>query len=58
MFSVMELRLIRHAVSKTMENLKSRLKMLDRESDEAVEAANDLVLYKTILEKLKAREDV
>jgi hypothetical protein len=58
MFSVIELRLIRYSVNKTMENLKQRLKILDPESDEAVEAKNDLMLYRNILEKIKEREDV
>jgi hypothetical protein len=58
MFDVMELRLIRYSVIRTIENLKDRLKILDRESDEAVEAMNDLVLYKAILEKIKDRTDV
>jgi hypothetical protein len=52
MFSVMELRLIRTSVTKTMKNLENRLKILDPESDDAVEATNDLVLYKMILEKI------
>lgn len=58
MFSTIELRLIRYAVTKVMENLKNRLKILDAESDEAVEARNDLPLYKGILDKIKEREDV
>lgn len=58
MFSVMELRLIRHAVHKTMENLKKRVQVLDPESDEVVEAVNDLKSYQIILDKIKEREDV
>jgi len=58
MFSVMELRLIRHSVHNTMENLKKRVQVLDPESDEVVEAVNDLKLYQTILEKISERKDV
>lgn len=58
MFSAMELRLIRHAVTKTMDDLKKRLQILDPESDDAVGAVNDLRLYKIILEKINEREDV
>lgn len=58
MFSVMELRLIRCSVYNTMENLQKRLKILDPESDVAVEATNDLVIYQNIIEKIDEREDV
>ena len=58
MFSVMELRLIKYSVGKTMENLKSRLKILDPESDDAVEAVNDLAMYKAILEKINQNKDI
>jgi len=58
MFSVMELRLVRTSVAKTMKNLESRLKILDPESDDAVEATNDLMLYKTILEKINETSGV
>jgi hypothetical protein len=58
MFSVMELRLIRYSVKKTIENMKRRLKILDPESDEAVEAKNDLMLYQNIIEKIDDRSDV
>ena len=54
----MELRLIRYAVNKTMENLQKRVKIPDPESDEVVEAVNDLRLYQIILEKINEREDV
>ncbi len=57
MFSVIELRLIRFSVKKTMERLKSRLKILDPESDEAVEATNDLMLCQNIIEKINDRSD-
>ena len=58
MFSVMELRLIRHSVYKTMENLQKRLKILDTESDDAIEATNDLMVYQNIIEKINEGEDV
>jgi hypothetical protein len=58
MFSVMELRLIRYSVKKTIGNMKRRLKILDPESDEAVEAKNDLMLYQNIIEKIDDRSDV
>ena len=58
MFSVMELRLIRHSVYKTMENLQKRLKILATESDDAIEATNDLMVYQNIIEKINEREDV
>jgi hypothetical protein len=58
MFSVMELRLIRHAVSRTMDNLQARLKILSQESDDAVEITNDLMLYQIILDKINERKDV
>jgi hypothetical protein len=54
----MELRLIRHAVHKIMENLKKRIQILDPESDEVVEAVNDLKSYQIILDKIKERQDV
>lgn len=58
MFSVMELRLIRSSVQKTMESLKKRLAILDPESDDSVEITNDLMMYKNIIEKISDREDV
>lgn len=58
MFSVMELRHIRYSVKKTMENLKSRIKILDPESDEVVEAKNDLMLYQNIIDKISEMPDV
>lgn len=58
MFSVMELRLIRHSEHKTMEGLKKRTQILDPESDEVVEAVNDLEIYQTILDKIDERKDV
>ena len=58
MFSEMELRLIRHAVHKTMETLTNRVQVLDPESDELVEAVNDLTMYQTILDKINERKEV
>jgi len=58
MFSVIELRLIRHSVYKSMENVKKKLNILDPESDEAVEATNDLMIYQNIIEKVNERGDV
>lgn len=58
MFSVIELRLIRYSVKKTMENMESKLKIMDPESDDAVAAKNDLMLYQNIIEKIDDRSDV
>jgi len=58
MFSVIELRLIRNSISNTMKKLQERRNILDPESDDAVEATNDLMIYQNILEKIKEREDV
>lgn len=58
MFSVAELRLIRHSVSQTMEASIEAKKNMDPESDESIEAINDLMAYKILLEKIAEREDV
>jgi hypothetical protein len=58
MFSVMELRLIRTSVKKTMADLLKRKAILDPESDDAVEITNDLMMYQNVLEKINDREDV
>ena len=58
MFSILELRLIRHSVHKNMENLKKRVQVLDPESDEVVEVVNDLKIYQIILDKISERKDV
>ena len=58
MFNLIELRLIRFSVKKAMENMQSRLKILDPESDDAVEAKNDLMLYQNILDKINDLPDV
>jgi hypothetical protein len=54
----MELRLIRTSVKKTMADMLKRKAILDPESDDAVEIANDLILYQNVLEKINDREDV
>jgi hypothetical protein len=41
-----------------MKKLQERRNILDPESDDAVEATNDLMIYQNILEKIKEREDV
>lgn len=58
MFSVMELRLIRTSVKKNMADLLKRKAILNPESDDAVEIANDLMMYQNVLEKINDREDV
>ncbi|WDD97885.1 hypothetical protein [Thalassomonas actiniarum] len=58
MFSVMELRVIRTSVKKTMEELIKRKGILDPESDDAVEITNDLMMYQNIIEKINDREEV
>ena len=58
MFSTMELRLIRHSIKKTMDNLQKRLEILDPESDDAVEISNDLMLYNSIIEKINDNPEV
>jgi len=58
MFGTQELRLIRYAVKQTMDNLKKRQTILDPESDDAVEIANDLSLYAIILEKIAGNPEV
>lgn len=58
MFSVMELRLIRASVKKTMEDLMKRKSILDPESDDSVEITNDLMMYQNIVKKISDRKDV
>lgn len=58
MFNTMELRLIRHSVKQTMENLKKRKLILDPESDDSVEITNDLMMYQNILEKINETPEV
>lgn len=58
MFCHMELRLIRTSVKKSMVNLQKRLEILDPESDDAVEASNDLVLYNIIIEKINDNPEI
>lgn len=54
----MELRLVRTSVKKTMEDLMKRKKILDPESDDAVEITNDLMIYQNIIDKINDRDDV
>ena len=58
MFSVIELRLIRSSVKKTMDDLLKRKAILDPESDDSVEITNDLMVYQNIMDKINDREDV
>ena len=58
MFGTQELRLIRYSVKSTMASLKKRQNILDPESDDAVEIANDLSLYSIILEKISDLPEV
>jgi len=58
MFRVIELRLIRSSVKKTMDDLLKRKAILDPESDDSVEITNDLMVYQNIMDKINDREDV
>ena len=58
MFSVMELRLIRHAVSKELALCEKKLKILDPDSDDSIEIGNDIPLLRSVIEKISEREDV
>lgn len=58
MFSVMELRLIRHAVSRELEISEQKLRILDPDSDDSIELGNDSMILRNILEKIAEREDV
>ena len=58
MFSVIELRLIRNAIHEAMKKSQDQRTTLDPESDDAVEATNDLMIYQNIVEKIDEREDV
>ena len=58
MFSVAELRIIRHVVGAAMEHLRVEATTVDAESDRAVELSNDLMIYRNILEKIAERGDV
>jgi hypothetical protein len=41
-----------------VERLEARLKILDPQSDDAIEIENDLPIYRNVLAKIKSREDV
>jgi hypothetical protein len=58
MFSIMELRLIRHAVAKEIEQSEKKLKILDPDSDDSIEIGNDLMILRIILEKISENPDV
>ncbi len=58
MFGTQELRLIRYSVKKTMNDLRKRQAILDPESDDAIDIANDLTLYEIILDKIKDKPEV
>ena len=58
MFSVAELRLIRHAVNKEIERSEKKLKILDPDSDDSIELGNDSTLLRIILEKISDRKDI
>lgn len=58
MFSIMELRLIRSSVSKTLANYEERLKTVEPEGDESIELGSDSMILANILEKISEREDV
>ena len=57
-FSVIELRIIRHCVKQAMDSMKESVSHLDGESEDAVEIANDLPIYEIILTKINDRRDV
>lgn len=57
MFSVMELRLIRHAVQKELELSEKKLKILDPDSDESIEIGNDSMILRIIIEKINDKEN-
>jgi hypothetical protein len=54
----MELRLIRHAVAKEIEQSEKKLKILDPDSDDSIEIGNDLMILRIILEKISENPDV
>jgi hypothetical protein len=58
MFSVFELRLIRHCVGAEIQRRQEELRTVDPESDRSVELANDLVVLRNIRDKISEREDV
>lgn len=58
MFNIMELRVIRSAVHRRIEELKKRQSILDPESDDALDASSDLVVLVRILDKIKEHKEV
>jgi hypothetical protein len=58
MFSIIELRLIRHAVQKELEVCEKKLKILNPDSDDSIEIGNDSMILRSILEKINDNKDV
>lgn len=58
MFSIMELRLIRHAVQKELELSEQKLKILDPDSDDSIELGNDSMQLRIILEKIEETDGI
>jgi len=52
MFTIMELRLIRHSISKEITQNKRKLNILNPDSDDSIEIANDLMILKNIVAKI------
>jgi len=48
----MELRLIRHSISKEITQNKRKLNILNPDSDDSIEIANDLMILKNIVAKI------
>jgi len=53
MFSKLELRLINNTLKKRIEEETLELKLLDEDSDEYVEKANDLMLLDSLVSKVE-----
>lgn len=58
MFGTQELRLIRYSVKQTIESMRKKQSILDPDSDDAIDIANDLTLYQIILEKIADNPEV
>lgn len=58
MFSIFELRLIRHAIEKEIEISEKKLKILDPDSDDSIEIGNDLMSLRMIIEKITENKEV
>lgn len=57
MFSEMELRVINHSVKLVMKAKQDQLKFFDSEPDDAIEISNDLMLFQSIIEKIKENRE-